>query len=193
MSVLEMFSRVSVKSPIMQPTARGVAQITNEDIVGTLKGVSWFASHWVYFHHMGDRSLEAPIINELKKRALIFNQSEKLKLNADTICGLVSAVIDELALPVCLECNGSGMDADYYKATKLDIKISKAMLPHHTCSACSGTGHRQLKKSQISRYAGIKPQSYSDSHRRVMSYVHSVIGDAEQEVIHSVKSKLIVA
>jgi len=60
MSKLELFSRVSVKSPNLssQPRSAGTDSLSKEEIIGCLAGVPASSADWIYFQYMNDRSLE---------------------------------------------------------------------------------------------------------------------------------------
>lgn len=168
MSKLGLFSRVTVKSPTLSMGGRGLSTLTNEEIIGALAGIPSLAADWIYFHYMNDRSIESRVIGNLYLDSAAFAKSEGFRMKADTVYGLVKAIIFEVSQPACPTCHGVGID--YF---------DHAGQP---CKSCAGTGRRRLSVSEVSRQAMISKQSFTDNHRSVMNYIASVIGEMERLV-----------
>jgi len=179
MSKLELFSRVSVKSPNLssQPRSSGVEALSNEEIISCLAGVPASSADWIYFQYMNDRSLEDRVTKHLFTDADEYVKTSGYRLRKETVYGLVKVAISEARSPVCPVCNGN--------AYKELVKAHDMKCPH-----CHGTGKNQLTIRAICRTANIDNKAYSRNHQDVLNHICSTIGDIERSVANHVAMQL---
>ncbi|WP_350401846.1 hypothetical protein [Catenovulum sediminis] len=201
MSVMQMLSRVGVKTVRFDVGRGGKQDLTPEDLImhigmaeaaGRLSEIAAMFALAYYTNTYSDNTKDL-IIRFLCARLFIKAKKEGMRVKSNTIKQIVNlSISNSIDSPVCPKCNGQRR----VLVVLTEFNMRRAQFNHQSnhselqdCKACNGTGYKQLsnyKKAINCDMSGGK--SWTTNHEMLLAFSQQIIMDWNKEIKQALSS-----